>query len=520
MARLKLYPVAAPATGLNKRHPASLIEDTASPDAKNVRVEAGIMFKRLGYGTLTTGSVASGVVSGVTSLPMLAHDFPRLGGTVTAMLATCGQLYKWTGSAWVLIKSGLNGTIDGFHSATVMNDTWIYTNNVDHVQVWTGTGNASDLLGGSDYQTGNYHICRAVISFFDRLLLLGTNEDGTAYPYRVRWGELGKTSEWKESEGGGYYDLVEDPSGIQGAELLGNWVVIYCGQSIWLGMYVGGIVVNSFNRVVPNMGCRAPRTVIDLGGEHVFMGEDDVYRFNGGSNPLGVGEAIRDELYGGVARKHHRRCFAALERERKLYHLYVPYGNSAGNITRAYIYDYEAGTWTIDTTPHLTCAAALQMGGRLTIDDLPHLPIDQMNPDKTIDELGGQEERNLMIFCDSAGHVYQDDGLHIDDAGTAVDGYWDSKDLTLDPEYVHSYKRIEEIVFEAKGDTVDVYYSIDQGANWTSAGTQTMTDTYARYVLPIDVTTRVIRVRFRNDNSGERFWLRYFGLRYMVEADR
>lgn len=510
MPRPRLYQIAAPAAGLDQETPATLMPDQASPNLRNVRVRGGVLFKRLGSTTITSASANASVASG----PMLLDDFGRLSGSTTAMVAACSALYKWTGSGWSAIKTGLSGALDGYHSAVVMNDCWIYTNGVDHVQKWTGTGDASDLSGGADYQTPAYHVCRAVATFSDRLLLLGTNEDGTSLPYRVRWSELGKIDEFNEAEGGGYTDLTGDPGGLQGAELLGNWLAVYGANSIWLGTYVGGNVVFAFNRIIPNAGTRAPRTVKDLGNAHIFMGRDDIYHFDG-TTLTPIGRRIRDELFSGMNPDDHVKCFAALNRDDHLYRLYVPY--SADYASRCYIYDYQQNTWTMDTVDTVTAAAALELGSGLTIDELPGT-IDELQG--TIDELGQYSGQQFHAFAHSGGMVYKEDGLTVDDYGTAVDGRWDSKDFTFGNEYVVLYKRIIEILFEARGQQVEVWHSTDHGGTWTRAETQTLTSAYARYRVPVDEYARQIRVRFRNNTSGSRFWLRWLGFKYHLESER
>lgn len=509
MPRLKLFQVIAPAAGINQEYPPSMIADEETPRAKNVRVRGGVLFKRRGYSTLTSASIASG--------PVILDGFDRLSGATTAMLATCGGLYRYTGSAWSQIKSGLTGAVDGYHSACVMNDTWIYTNGVDHVQKWTGTGNASDLGGGTDYQTPAYHLCRVVSAFSDRLHLYGTNEDGTSLPFRVRWGELGKIDEFNESQGGGYYDMEGDPTGIQGAVLLGAWNAIYCGQSIWLETYVGGSVVNAFTRVIPNTGTRAPRTIVDLGNEHIFMGADDIYRFDG-ARVTPIGARIRDDLYKSVARSHHIRCHAALNRDENLYYLYVPYASGDGSITRAYVYDYQQDRWTIDDASYITAAASVAMGTRKTIDELPHLPIDQM-PHERIDALGGTAGREYRLFANSSGYIFQDDFQTANDNGVAVDGDWESKDFFLDSDYIDDYKRVQEILIEASGDAVTVSYSTDHGVSWTEATEHTLASEYTRYRSAVDVTCRQIRLRLRNNTSGERFYVKWLGVRYQLAGE-
>ena len=525
MPRLRLFQIIAPAAGLDTERPSTLIADEATPAAQNVRAEGGVIFTRRGYTTLTTDSVASGVASGVTSGPMLLGDFERLAGTTTAMCATTTALYRWTGTAWSRVKSGLSGTLGGYHSATILNDTWIYTNGVDNVLKWTGTGDASDLTGGSDYQTADSHICRAVINYADRLLLLGTNEDGTDYPYRVRWSELSKIDEFTVGEGGGYADLKEDPSGIQGAVLLGDWCIIYCGHSIWRCGYVGTVVLEGttvhyrFDRVVPGLGCRAPRTVMDLGTEHIFLGEDgEVYRFNG-IEPVPISGQIRRELANGISPDDHIRCFAALGRNEPLYYLCVPYGNPGGAANRAYVYNYRDGTWLPDTIDDLTAAAFLELGANLTIAELPAIPIAEL-PAVPIAQLGVQAGKRHLVTAQSGGRIYEDDYLRTDDNGVAIDAVWETKDLVLDPEYMDNYKRVQELLFEGHGDNVSVYYSIDLGETWVHAATQELTTAFTRHGIGIDVTCRQIRLRFRNNVEDERFYLRWIGAKYFVTSER
>lgn len=500
----------APASGVNTHLPPTLIGDEQTPSAQNVRFDGGTVFKRVGYAAMSSASIASG--------PVLMDEFQRLAGGSSVMLATTSNLYRWTGSAWSSIKSGLLGTPGGYHSACVMNDTWVYTNGLNHVQKWTGTGNASDLGGGTDYQTPAYHLCRAVAAYSDRLLLLGTNEDGESHPYRIRWGELGKLEEWNINEGGGYADLTEDPTGLQGAELLGDWLAIYGGQSIWLGQYVGGAAIFTFPRVIPNMGCRAPRTIADIGNEHIFLGEDDVYRFNGTAlTPIGA--RVRKELIQGVSRGHKIRCFAVLNTDEHLYRLYVPYANASGAITRCYVYNYQDDTWGPDTAVDIMAGVAAELGTRKTIDELPHAAIDIM-PHEPIDHLGKAAGQRYTVFAASGGLTYQDDGRTLNDADNPIIAWWDTKDLVLHSRYVEQFKRVQAVAFEAMGDSVTVSYSTDAGRTYTALGTQALGTDWLRYKMDMDVTCRTIRLRFANAASNSRFWLRWLGVKGFVVSDR
>jgi len=508
MAKVLFYQIAAPDAGLNKEHPPSMLQERETPRCTNVRFRGGEVFKRRGYATVGATSVAASWP--IASNPTLVYDYRLQSGTQKAMIATPSALYAYGSGVWSPIKTGLGGGADGYHSACVANDTWMYTNGVDHIQKWTGSGMASDLAGGSDYQLQDHHVARAVVNYADRLLLLGTTESGLFVPQRVRWSEFGKIEEFAEAEGGGYADLEDDPGGIIAGQLLGDWVILYKAQSIIRGAYVGGAVPLVFNTIIPNTGCPAPRTIQDLGNAHVFMGEDDIYLLNGSAiDP--IGHRVRDDIFNNVARANFPICFSVLNRDEHTYMLYVPHGGDT--INRAYIWDYQQDKWSQDSVSGITAAGALAIGETLTIDDLAGLIGDLTG---TIDELGGFEGRYFNVLADEDGYVYADDRTAIDENGVAVDASWETSDLTFGSEYVDRNKRVQKIMLEAHGDSLDVAYSTDRGATWTTVATQTLANEYMRYELDIDTTTRIFRLRLRNKTSNERFWVRWLGFRFQL----
>ena len=508
MAATMFFQVFAPMLGLNKAAPATMIDDAASPDCRNIRVRFGDVYKRLGYRALGTA---------MTGTPCLARDFLELDGTRTALVMTTSNVYKYA-SGWSSIQGGLSGSAAGYHSATHMNNTFIYTNGVDVVKKWTGAGNMASLVGADDYQVSANHKCRAVLSYADRLLLFAPTESGTQVPQRVRWSELGKIEEWDTDQGGGFADLVDNPEGIVGATLLGNYAVAYKPSSIIIGQYVGLPSIFTWHTVVPDIGCSAPRTIKNIGHLNLFMGEHDVYRFDGiGTTP--IGKPIRRELFTGMDRADWLRAHATVDWDETLYKLYVPYGGTACN--RVYIYNFEDNTWVIDECDDITAAEIMQIGSTFVIDSMSlwASTIDDLQGD-TIDGLWESSATLHNILVDSDGVAYEIDGQFMNDDTAAIDAWWMTKDLTLGKDYIDRYKRIQQILFEAEGNTVEVDYSIDQGATWTAAVNQTLTRTWARYKTDVDIRARTIRLRFRNRQSTERFWLRWFGFKFSLGPDR
>ena len=69
---------------------------------------------------------------------------------------------------------------------------------------------------------------------------------------------------------------------------------------------------------------------------------------------------------------------------------------------------------------------------------------------------------------------------------------------TPDYEYNGLDTRFIEFEFEAKGTTVEVLYSTDNGTTWVSAGVTILADQWRLYRVYVDVVGRTIRYRFSN----------------------
>lgn len=88
--------------------------------------------------------------------------------------------------------------------------------------------------------------------------------------------------------------LVESGGEITAAERLGDDVIVYKRRSIFVGRYTGPAEVWNFIRVDSQVGCVGQNAVCDTGKAHYFLGEDDLYAFNGATaQPIGRG-VLRD----------------------------------------------------------------------------------------------------------------------------------------------------------------------------------------------------------------------------------
>lgn len=107
--------------------------------------------------------------------------------------------------------------------------------------------------------------------------------------------------------------------------------------------------------------------------------------------------------------------------------------------------------------------------------------------------------------------TYKDPTVN-DDNLVANDAIWESKDFESDVK--GQICRWQQMELWAKGNSVDVYYSIDSGATWVPISNVTLDSDYpsddSPDMLYFDVLSSKIRFRFRNSSSSSTFYIKQF----------
>lgn len=191
----------------------------------------------------------------------------------------------------------LNGTLK-FQPCIVPwppNDWTIFTNNVDPIFYYDGTKLAS-LVAASDLPSGT--TCLWMVVYHEFLFLFNTIEIGVARPQRVRMSNFADLLHWTPGGLGGaslaaIYDLLDTEDFIQFAGIIGPYLIIYRDTTIMRGTYYGipGTTV-FFEYMVYGEGVGSNGSVIEIGAEHAFVGNGDIYTYNAGYNIDSIGEAV------------------------------------------------------------------------------------------------------------------------------------------------------------------------------------------------------------------------------------
>jgi hypothetical protein len=383
-------------------------------------------------------------------------------------------------------------------------DPWlIITNGVDAIKKWTGSGAISDLI--SSYPTGvTSLLAKYALSFKTYLILLIPTENGDTYPHRMRWSDTAKPDDFVNGNAS-YLDLSPQPSGGDADEIKGgvqlsqDYIGIFKGASVWSGYATGDSSIFEMNRNAAE-GCVSGRTIAVVEGVALYMGHEDVYAFNG-EDVESVAPGVRREMFSTINAAQIERSFAKVFREQKEYWLLLTTSKNTYPDT-AWCLRYDTGKWTRHTfADYLTAKADYIRSGAMTIGDLVGT-IGQQNwriGDRTI-----LASTPTTLFGDSDGYIYEYDRLTNNDNGTAIDGWFTTKDFN--PTKMNTRFRINRIDTYYTGASLDLSYSTDKGQTWISVATLSSNhnlETPQRAFLKMD--NIMCRLRWRNNTAGEHF---------------
>jgi hypothetical protein len=464
--------------------------------------------------------------------PALTADtwtFVRTAQTLTDFNATISiSLYAGdsldTGTVVYLddvrATAALTGNDDDYlESTTIRKRTntdlwWIYTNGIDPIGRYSGSGSATTLI--SSWPSGVTSLtARQCLQFKDHLHLFDVSENGNRYPTRVRWSDTGVPDDFVN--GNASYQDLRGGDWIQRAVLMGaDAVAVLKERSIWLGRATGDSSVFVYQQQVPGLGVMAGRTAKYIRGRVVFLGWDDVYTFDGiGYEP--IGGTIRRELFKIINIEQIARAFAIVNDDDNEYWLCLP----ASGKTYAYdafVYNYEMNKWVgrWQFADAFQCANWYQKQESVTIGELSGT-IGQQT--WRFGDKRGFADAPVTVFADKDGYAFVYDKLvYNDDSATAIDAWWSTKDFQFTA--LKSRQLILGLDVYYTGGTLAVSYSTDSGVTWSTATTLAAQSGYDVAHIYWKLDCSQVRFRFRNNVAGEHVRIRELRIKWQPAGGR
>lgn len=505
MSPIKLN-VPLPSLGLVADRPGEFVDARAVAAIKNMEFSRSIIRKRIG-----TSALGSSLGERVQRL------FELQVGSSTRLFRiglTKVEVYNKNTGVWASVTSTpLTGSEADMvsYAFPVLSGQKIatYTNGIDAIRK-CGVAGSDSALGGSPPKA------RFMRAYGPYLVLGSIIDGGDDFRSRIQWPETDNPEDWSSGNAGST-NLLEDPEDMTGMGVFGGFLTVHKSRSIYLGQLVSTSEVFRFERRATGIGTVAEATIQNIpSGEQIFLASDGIHLFNGITAPLidsPIQDEIREEMNPAYAYKAQSVFVAELDE----YWVCLAKGSDTEPQT-VYKYNWRTKQLYKDERANL-CSLGIFLN---TQEDVWDDDGETWDSDTTRwDSVTNLSLNPVVIFGDSSGNTAKRTSNSNDDAGTAVEGVWETKDFTSidaglpDMDRLMRWKGAE---FWAKGNSVKVYYSTDEGTTWRLAKTLSLSSAYPSDGSPLnvffDVVSSRLRLRLVNNTSGESFTVK----KYQLEA--
>lgn len=260
--------------GLNSAGGSLNLSNQESSKLQNIDFDRfGSILKRNGYSAVNTAEINSG--GRVTCL----HNFELADGTRYFVTIVGNKVYYWSSTAITGAPTEITGavtvTAGNLFSHATFRDTALFTDGVDPVFKWTGTGNCSALTVPTGMTAAKY-----VAIFQNYTFLANVTVSGTNYRSRIHYSNINTIETWTDSD---FTDVSrDDGQTITGLKALGDRLVIFKDRSIWIAQFTADADAPfNFTNTNSSVGCVAPFSIQEAYNGLIFLSWDGIYFFDG-----------------------------------------------------------------------------------------------------------------------------------------------------------------------------------------------------------------------------------------------
>jgi hypothetical protein len=311
----ELIELPLPIRGLDLDNPEKYLRQGFTPELTNFLIERGRLVKRKGFDEQLASPPGTGNI-------MEGFEYGDSSGNLHLVFGSTDKFMEYnSGDTWS-DRSGTDFTgdeEDHIFFATVGGSgaTNLYIHNTkDPIKTWSGSGNASalSLTGFSTL------IANTMLGYRGHLLLGGTTEDGTYWPYRIRWSNIADPTTWNGVTAG-FVDLIEDKenSAILNLSPFRNIFVAYKEQSIYNVSYDSNAQSFVGKVRIQDRGIIGPKAVcpVQNGARHLVVTEDNILLYNGFDfDEPPIGDRIKSQFFSELDFTKRKRIFCMAVPER------------------------------------------------------------------------------------------------------------------------------------------------------------------------------------------------------------
>lgn len=245
---------------------------------------------------------------------------------------------------------------------TELSNVIVMCNGVDVPQMLRpGDSKLSDITawGNEGGKTGLAWSTPRIRAYKSFLICLGMIESGDDFSQRIRWSDLAVPNEapasWDATDttrSAGFNDLSEARGKPVEAVALGDYMILYTTQEVFLMSYIGGNNIFSFRKIFDNLSILAPECVVPVNGGHFVVTTSDVIIHNGSSWQSVVTDKVKRELFEMIGKADPESVkvqYYPVKNE-----VWILHPSGRGNVLdRAAVYSLGNGTWSFRELPNV-----------------------------------------------------------------------------------------------------------------------------------------------------------------------
>jgi hypothetical protein len=343
----RLVPFPFPNRGYVSASASRLLPKEVLANVEGVRIYGGEMRAMPFQTPFADGPFTTGT-DNIAGPCLGASTFERADSSFITVAGSTAGLYYYNGNG-VTVDEWLP-----FDATLVPDDTYHYSFVSARDVLYTCAGSLSGGAGirswtGAAVATVTADYAPRYMDYYAGRLVGGwlrENPGPADFAFRVRWSDDVSLSNWTTGTSS-YLDIHEVSGPITGVLNHVNGCMIYKDNAIFR-LFETGLRLPTFgyNIVSQGVGCVSAQTLRSVAGTHFFLGRDDIYSFDGTSQPRPIGQVIREELFAQIDWSKIRRSFALHYPDFNEYWLFIPTKGSNGWPNLVYVYNYLFDTWT------------------------------------------------------------------------------------------------------------------------------------------------------------------------------
>jgi hypothetical protein len=348
--------------------------------------------------------------------------FHYLTPSNTDILVRVGTTGAWieAGAARQQIATGLTGTAGAPVVADQHQSTLVWTDGIDPVKKYVGSGLATDLAGLTGIRA------KILVLHKSHLLLFNIVDHGIPKPWRMLYSAPGNIEDYT-ADTAGDLDFLDIPGEITAAKGLGDNVIVHQANGLHRLAFIGGDDQYIQEPLPGEDGAISRRAIVRKGAYHYFMGHHNFYRLGAAPETIGnrIWPAILHEL--GVTEMldfgNRHLIFAYPRHDWEEIHWKLPRPGAAQPDLTVML-NLKDGSWALADHDPATCFAQYPPLLTDTWDLGEDAPIDQ-SADIPWDYAAYSAATPLNLFGQASGHVQQYGGRNAD--GAPISAYLESR---------------------------------------------------------------------------------------------